>query len=68
MGIFEKVKYLEQKNEFVHLSSYEFPFPSHNAGCEHAFSLLNSQWSDERNRLEISTVNAIISCVFNKKK
>ena len=31
MGIFEKVNYLEQKNEFVRLCSYVFSIPSHNA-------------------------------------
>ena len=64
----KKVNYSEQKNKFVRLRSYVFSIPSHNAGCERAFSLKNSQWSDDRVRLDISTVNAIISFVFNNKK
>ena len=67
MDVFEKVKYLKQKNEFDRLCSYEFSILSHNSVCERTYSLIN-HWSDKRNRLDISTVNAKRSREFDNKR
>jgi hypothetical protein len=42
-----------------------FAIPTSNASVERVFSLMNAQWSEERNRLKIDTVKAILQVVMN---
>ena len=42
-----------------------FSVPCSNAFCERIFSLMNIQWTDERNRLDFSTVSAILCVILN---
>lgn len=42
-----------------------FSIPCSNAFCERVFSLLNVQWTDERNSLDFSTIAAILCVLVN---
>lgn len=36
-------------SEILKIDQYFYAIPGHNANCEKIFSLINTQWSDERN-------------------
>lgn len=55
----------EQYVELRKVVEYVFCIPGHNANVERVFSLLNTQWSKERNRLLPATVAAIIKTTYN---
>jgi hypothetical protein len=42
------------------LVSFCLALPGTNAAVEHVFSLINAIWTDEKNRLKIETVKALI--------
>ncbi len=42
-----------------------FAIPAHNAEVERIFSLIEMQWTDERNKLSIETIKNIIMVKFN---
>lgn len=42
-----------------------FAIACSNAECERIFSLMNVQWTDERNRLKLDTVSKLISLLIN---
>ena len=42
-----------------------FAIACSNAECERIFSLMNVQWTDERNRLKLKTVSRIVSLLIN---
>lgn len=57
-----------QKCQFSHLlkmCQYIFSIPAHNANVERVFSLMNTQWTDERNRLSVETIQNILICQYN---
>jgi hypothetical protein len=54
-------------SELLKMCQYFFSIPAHNANVERVFSLINSQWTDERNRLKVETVKAIIVTQYNFK-
>lgn len=54
-------------SEMLKIVQYFFSIPGHNANCERIFSLIGSQWSDERNRLTVETVKHLITVKFNMK-
>lgn len=60
-------KCADQYSQLLHLCEFIFSVPGHNANVERIFSLMNVQWTDERNRLHVATVEAIMKCVFNYK-
>ncbi|PSN35825.1 hypothetical protein C0J52_22736 [Blattella germanica] len=62
---FNQCECVEQYSELLKLCEYIFSVPGHNTNVERVFSLMNMQWTEERSRLEVSTVEAIIKCVFN---
>lgn len=44
-----------------------FCLPAHNANVERVFSLITSQWTKERNRLQPQTISDIIKTIYNFK-
>lgn len=50
----------EQHSELLKIAQYVFAIPAHNANVERVFSLMEIQWTDERNRLQLDTVESII--------
>ena len=42
-----------------------FAIPASNASCERVFSLSKVQWSDERNRLDVTTICSILKVFQN---
>ena len=65
MSLFSPI--FEAYSEILKMAQYFFAIPGHNANCERIFSLVNSQWSDERNRLSVETVRHIVTVQFNLK-
>ncbi|CAH1163556.1 unnamed protein product [Phaedon cochleariae] len=65
---FNDIHVEENYSEFLKICQYFFAVPAQNANLERIFSLMNSQWTDERNRLNISTVESILITQFNFKK
>lgn len=59
--------HLDKKSEFIKMCEYLFSIPAHNANSERIFSLMASQWTDERNRLLAESVEAILQCQYNFK-
>lgn len=47
------------------IAQFFFCIPGHNANVERVFSLVNSQWTKERNKLSPNTVSAIILTKYN---
>ena len=45
----------EQHSELLKIAQYVFAIPAHNANVERVFSLIEIQWTDERNRLQLDT-------------
>jgi len=60
--------HVEQHSEFLKIAQYVFAIPAHNANVERVFSLMEIQWNDERNRLQVDTVESIIICKYSYKK
>ncbi len=42
-----------------------FAIPAHNATVERAFSLMESQWTDKRNRMLVETIKNLVFVKFN---
>lgn len=53
---FKTLNNIDQHSEFYIIATYFFSIPFHNANVERVFSLIESQWTDERNRLKVETV------------
>lgn len=58
---------LKNKNIFLiaKIINVVFSIPCSNAFCERVFSLMNAQWTDERNRLHLETVTATLGVCIN---
>lgn len=52
-------------SELLKICYVFFAIPAHNANAERVFSFMNLQWSDERNRLGVSTVRAMLMTQYN---
>jgi hypothetical protein len=52
-------------NSYISVSEYIFSVPANNASVERIFSLMAAQWTDERNRLNIDTIESILQCHYN---
>ena len=62
--------FTEQKNdecssELLVIAEFFFPIPSHNANIERVFSLMQSQWTKERNKLYVESVKGILFVQHN---
>ena len=55
-------------SELLKIARFFFAIPPHNANVKRIFSLVNSQWTKERNCLEIPAIKGLIQTVFNFKQ
>ena len=53
--------------ELLKMVQYYFAIPAHNAAVERIFSLLNFQWTDERNKLTVENVKLMLIVLYNMK-
>lgn len=53
--------------QLLKIAQYFFAIPSHNANVERLFSLMNLQWTDDRNHLLVSTVKRLLMVKYNMK-
>jgi len=67
LHFFQKTDVLERKRNLILMRQYLYAIPGHNANVERIFSLIMAQWTKERNRLQVETVESIIQCKFNFK-
>lgn len=67
VNYFKSCSSSEQFSELLKLTEFYFSIPSHNANVERVFSMINAQWTDERNRLKISSVKSILLLKYNMK-
>lgn len=58
-------EYLEQYQDILKICEYLFSMSGHNANVERIFSLMEIQWTDDRNSLHCDTVEAILQCLVN---
>jgi len=57
----------EQHSEFLKICQYVFAIPAHNGNTERIFSLMNIQWTDDRNKMGVETLSAILQVLYNFK-
>lgn len=62
---FEKSKNIECHAELLRIAQFFFAVASHNANVELVFSLMQSQWTKERNRLSVDTIKGILDVQYN---
>ncbi|XP_042311324.1 uncharacterized protein LOC121924195 [Sceloporus undulatus] len=55
----------EQYYELLKIVQFYFSLPGHNANVERVLSLMNAQWTDERNRLALPSLSAILDIQYN---
>lgn len=55
----------EYFSELLKVVEFFLAIPSHNANVERVFSLIQSQWSKERNKLSIESIKAIAITQYN---
>lgn len=58
----------ECHSELLKIAEFFFSIPGHNANVERVFSLISSQWTDERNRLSIQSVKGLLLVQYNFKE
>ena len=54
-------------SELLKICEFYFCISAHNANVERVFSLINAQWTKERNRLNVESVKAVILTQYNFK-
>lgn len=64
---FKSVKNIEFFSELLKICEFYFCISAHNANVERVFSLINTQWSKERNRLSVHSVKSLILTQYNFK-
>lgn len=52
-------------SELLKIVQYVFSIFAHNANVERIFSLITSQWTKERNKLCVETINGILQTTYN---
>lgn len=62
---FEKSKNIVSHSQLLLIAQFFFAIPSHNANVERVFSLMQSQWTKERNSLSIATLKGILTVQYN---
>lgn len=62
---FEKSKNIECHSELLKIAQFFFAIPSHNANVERIFSLMQSQWTKERNNLNVESLKGILLVQYN---
>ena len=56
---FDSRLFIRGVSEFLKVAQFFFAISSHNAHVDRVFSLISSQWSKERNRLNVETIRHI---------
>lgn len=64
---FMQVQSINQKSCLTKLCEYVFVIPGNNANMKRMFSLMSSQWLNERNWLSEETTETILVCHYNFK-
>lgn len=64
---FEKAKSIACYSELLKIAQFVFALPSHNANVERVFSLMQSQWTKERNQLSVESLKGILFMQYNFK-
>lgn len=54
-------------SELLKIAEFVFALPSHNANVERVFSLMQSQWTKERNQLSVESLKGILFVQYNFK-
>lgn len=67
LNFFHVTKELERKRNLLKICQYLYAVPGHNANVERIFSMVSAQWTNERNSLNIDTVESIMQCKYNFK-
>jgi hypothetical protein len=62
---FKTILVPDKYSEFLKMIQYMFAIPGHNATVERIFSLIEAQWTDERNRLKVENIKYITMVKFN---
>ena len=65
---FEKAKSIACYSELLKIAQFVFALPSHNANVERVFSLMQSQWTKERNQLSVASLKGILFVKYNLKE
>lgn len=64
---FKHVSGNEFNSEFLKIAQFFFAIPGQNANVERIFSMMEIQWSKERNKMKIPTIRAILTITYNFK-
>ncbi|CAM4571952.1 unnamed protein product [Leuciscus chuanchicus] len=64
---FERAKSVQNHSELLKIAQFVFALPSHNANVERVFSLMQSQWTKERNQLSVDSVKGLLLVQYNFK-
>lgn len=64
---FERAKSISCYSELLKIAQFVFALPSHNANVERVFSLMQSQWTKERNQLSVTSLKGILYLQYNLK-
>lgn len=65
---FEKPKSIACYSELLKVAQFVFALPSHNANVERVFSLMQSQWTKERNKLSVQSLKGLLFVQYNFKE
>ena len=64
---FQQSKNLECHSELLKIAQFFFAVAPHNANVERIFSLMQSQWTKERNKMTVDTIKGILTLQYNFK-
>lgn len=64
---FERSKSIDFHSELLKIAQFFFAIPSHNANVERVFSLMQSQWTKERNHLSVESLKGLLCTQYNFK-
>ncbi len=64
---FEDKQHKTCYSELLKICQFFFALGGQNANVERVFSMIETQWTKDRNRLEVSTINAIATVSYNYK-
>lgn len=65
---FYESKSVDCHSELLKLAEYFFSISGHNANVERIFSLITTQWTDDRNRLKLESVKGMLMVQYNLKE
>ncbi|CAK8698191.1 unnamed protein product [Clavelina lepadiformis] len=64
---FQKSKNAECLSELLRVAQFFFAVAPYNANVKRVFSLMQSQWTKERNKMTIETMKGILTLQYNFK-